>query len=52
MAVQVLLDNESVSDDVIGFHAQQAVEKAMKSVLVVHGVAFRRAHDLSFDAAA
>lgn len=47
-AVQALLDNESISDDVIGFHAQQAVEKAMKSVLVVHGVAFRRAHDLSY----
>jgi len=47
-AVQALLDNESISDDVIGFHAQQAVEKAMKCALVVHGVAFRRAHDLSY----
>jgi HEPN domain-containing protein len=47
-AVQALLDNKSISDDVIGFHAQQAIEKAMKSVLVVHGVAFRRAHDLNY----
>lgn len=47
-AVQALLDNDTISDDVIGFHAQQAVEKAMKSVLVVHGVAFRRAHDLRY----
>ncbi len=46
--IEALLDNEAVSDDGIGFHAQQAVEKAMKSVLVVHGVAFRRAHDLSY----
>ena len=47
-AVRALLDNESISDDVIGFHAQQAIEKAMKSVLVVQGVAFRRAHDLNY----
>lgn len=47
-AVHALVDNDSISDDVIGFHAQQAVEKAMKSVLVLHGVAFRRAHDLSY----
>jgi HEPN domain-containing protein len=47
-AVRALLDNDSISDDVIGFHSQQTVEKAMKSVLVVHGVVFRRAHDLSY----
>lgn len=47
-AVRALLDDESISDDVIGFHAQQAIEKAMKAVLVVHGVAFRRAHDLNY----
>lgn len=47
-AVRALLDNESISDDVIGFHAQQAIEKAIKAVLVVHGVAFRRAHDLNY----
>jgi len=46
--VRALLDNESIADDVIGFHAQQAVEKAMKAVLVVHGLAFRRAHDLGY----
>lgn len=28
------------------FHAQQAVEKALKSVMCVYGVAFRRTHDL------
>lgn len=46
--VRALVDNESIADDVIGFHAQQAVEKAIKAVLVVHGVAFRRAHDLDY----
>lgn len=47
-AVRVLVDNESIADDVIGFHAQQTVEKTLKAVLVVHGVVFRRAHDLSY----
>lgn len=47
-AVRALVHNESIADDVIGFHAQQAVEKAMKAVLVVHGAAFRRAHDLGY----
>ena len=30
----------------IAFHAQQAVEKALKAVLVSHGQAFPRTHDL------
>jgi len=35
------------------FHAQQAVEKALKSLLTAHGVKFKRIHDLvaHFDAA-
>ena len=32
----------------IGFHAQQAVEKAVKAALVLHGVEFPRSHDLDF----
>ena len=31
----------------IGFHAQQAVEKAIKSVCVMHGLEVRRTHDLA-----
>jgi len=46
--VRALVDNESIADNAIGFHAQQAVEKAMKAVLVASGLAFRRAHDLSY----
>jgi HEPN domain-containing protein len=30
----------------IGFHAQQAAEKALKAVLVLHGVRYPRTHDL------
>ncbi len=37
-----------MDDDVIGFHAQQAVEKSVKVVLVLAGVEFPRTHDLSF----
>jgi len=31
---------------VIGFHAQQAVEKCIKAVLARHEVAIRKVHDL------
>jgi HEPN domain-containing protein len=46
--VRALLDNESIADDVIGFPAQQTVEKAMKAVLVIHSIPFRRAHELGY----
>lgn len=32
---------------VLGFHAQQAVEKALKAVLALHRVEFPRTHNLS-----
>lgn len=32
--------------DVVGFHAQQAVEKAIKAVLVLRGIDFPKTHDL------
>jgi HEPN domain-containing protein len=31
---------------VVGFHAQQAVEKALKAVLVLNGVPYRFTHDV------
>ncbi|MCI0547163.1 MAG: HEPN domain-containing protein [Candidatus Rokubacteria bacterium] len=34
------------SYDVVGFHAQQAAEKALKALLVRHAVRFDRTHDL------
>ncbi len=33
-------------DDVVGFHAQQAVEKALKVALVLADIDFPRTHDL------
>jgi len=38
----------ALSDAVIGFHAQQAIEKALKAVLALEGIAIPRTHDLRF----
>lgn len=45
-ACRVLIANEDMLDDVVGFHAQQAVEKALKVVLVLADIDFPRSHDL------
>lgn len=45
-ACRVLLTDEDMLDDVVGFHAQQAVEKALKATLVLADVDFPRSHDL------
>jgi HEPN domain-containing protein len=42
----MLKDREAFSNEVFGFHAQQAVEKAAKSLLGFVGVAYPKAHDL------
>ena len=36
----------NLDDDIVGFHAQQAVEKLLKAVLSENGAHFRRTHDL------
>jgi HEPN domain-containing protein len=41
-----LADNGAIADSALGFHAQQAVEKAMKSVLAAGGHDFPWTHDL------
>jgi HEPN domain-containing protein len=43
---QKLVSDSSAPDEVIGFHAQQAVEKMPKAVLAARGVHCRRTHDL------
>jgi HEPN domain-containing protein len=45
-AFEKLVPDPEIDDEVIGFHAQQAVEKCLKAVLVRNGVEFRRVHDL------
>ncbi len=45
-ACKLLSTGMGIGDAMVGFHAQQAVEKAIKSVLSTHNVEFRRTHDL------
>ena len=45
-AAQVLVATEDQADHVIGFHLQQAVEKALKSVLADRAIEIPRTHDL------
>jgi HEPN domain-containing protein len=37
---------DDMRDDVVGFHAQQTVEKALKVALVLADIDFPRTHDL------
>lgn len=41
-----LADDPDTPMEIIGFHAQQAVEKHLKAVLAWHGVRYRKTHDL------
>lgn len=45
-AVEKLLSDSASPDEIIGFHAQQAVEKLFKAVLAARSIPFRRTHDL------
>jgi HEPN domain-containing protein len=45
-AMQLLARNQEISDEIIGFHAQQAVEKWLKAVLGSREVEFEYTHDL------
>jgi HEPN domain-containing protein len=47
-AARALQDVDNVSDAVVGFHAQQAVEKAIKAVLVLNAVSYRFSHDVAY----
>jgi HEPN domain-containing protein len=46
VAANALLDVAAVSDAIVGFHAQQAVAKAIKAVLTIHHVDYPFTHDL------
>ena len=45
-ACRLLSASAGIGDAVVGFHAQQAVEKSLKAVLSAHRIEFRRSHDL------
>ncbi|MEW6350273.1 MAG: HEPN domain-containing protein [Thermodesulfobacteriota bacterium] len=46
-AVRNMMDAERFADSVFGFHAQQAVEKALKAWLSLRSVAYPKTHDLT-----
>lgn len=45
-AFRKLSDDQEIDDEIVGFHAQQAVEKCLKAVLAKHRVEVRKTHDL------
>jgi HEPN domain-containing protein len=45
-AMRLLAPNPEISDEIVGFHAQQAVEKWLKAVLGSRGIDFEYTHDL------
>ncbi len=46
-AFSKLAEDPNLHDSLAGFHAQQAVEKALKAVLAHRAVVFRRTHDIA-----
>jgi HEPN domain-containing protein len=46
VAVREIEGNPEIADSILGFHAQQAIEKWLKAVLAVNSVAFQYTHDL------
>lgn len=46
LALSGMPDQQQFADEIFGFHAQQAVEKALKSWLSLRGIEYPRTHDL------
>ena len=46
--VRKVRSDADVADAIVGFHAQQAAEKLIKSVLAARGVVFMKSHALSY----
>jgi HEPN domain-containing protein len=45
-AVREFAGNAQISDEIVGFHAQQAVEKWLKALMAGRGLAQLRTHDI------
>ena len=41
-----LLDDPAIDDETLGYHAQQAAEKLIKSLLALHGHDYPRSHNI------
>ena len=46
--VRRVVDEAEIADAIIGFHAQQAVEKALKAVLAAREVEYAKTHALGY----
>ncbi len=46
--VRHVLDNPDIHDAIVGFHAQQAVEKSLKAVLAAREVDYAKTHALGY----
>jgi HEPN domain-containing protein len=47
-AARKLSPDPEIDEGIVGFHAQQAVEKALKVALTLEGVDFPKTHDVDF----
>ena len=47
-AVRLFAREEKIADEVLGLHAQQAVEKSLKAVLAWNSVDYRLTHDIGY----
>lgn len=47
-AVKKWLADVDISDEIIGFHVQQAIEKSLKAILLRQRVEYPRTHNLRF----
>ncbi len=46
--VRRVLDDADIADAIVGFHAQQAVEKSIKAVLAAREIAYGKTHQLEY----
>jgi len=44
--LDLILTSDRVSDEIVGFHCQQAAEKLLKALLSDLGIPFKRTHDI------
>lgn len=46
VAAQKLLHDADISDEIVGFHIQQAIEKSFKAILLRHTIDYPHTHNL------
>jgi len=46
-AITNMLDRDSFSEEVFGFHAQQSIEKTLKAWITAKGLNYPKSHDVS-----